>query len=179
MAQETIDVEALCNGDRELAEALKRVLFLSPGRISTSIDDLAGFANRLEQKGEKLLSRVNYETAGRLALMKGDADIVRRYFSKSAELEVDERLRNVFATLASKSKEAVNAANEYYQKIQADSQSRIPRFQSKHLKTESRYKQHDHSRYLHRRFSILQPLIHYRNANDDHRQNEYLTVNAA
>jgi len=122
MAQETVDVEALCNGDRELAEALKRGLFLNPGRLSTSMDDLTGLANRLEQKGDKLLARVNYETVGRLALMKGDTDAVRRYFSKSAELEVDERLRNVFKTLAAKPEEAVNAAKKYYQKTQPESQ---------------------------------------------------------
>ncbi len=122
MAQETVDVEALCNGDRELAEALKRGLFLNPGRLSTSMDDLTGLANRLEQKGDKLLARVNYETVGRLALMKGDTDAVRRYFSKSAELEVDEHLRNVFETLAAKPEEAVNAAKKYYQKTQPESQ---------------------------------------------------------
>jgi len=121
MTQESVDVDALCNGDRELAEALKRGLFLNPGRISTPMNDLTGLANGLEQKGERLLARVNYETAGRLALMKGDAEAVRRYFLKSTELEVDERLRNVFKTLASRPQDAVNAARKYYQKIQPES----------------------------------------------------------
>ena len=114
MSQETPDIDGLCEGDKELAEDLKRVLFLNPGRISNSIEDLAELANGMEQKGDKLAARINYETAGRLALMKGDVEAVRRYFSKSAELEVDDYLVNVFKTLASRSQEAVEAAKKYY-----------------------------------------------------------------
>jgi hypothetical protein len=117
MSQETPDVDGLSEGDKEMAEAFKRALFVNPGRISTSMEDLAELARELEEKGHRLTARINYETAGRLALMKGDAEAVRRYFSKSAEVEVDEYLIKVFRTLASRSREAVDLAKKYYKRV--------------------------------------------------------------
>jgi len=66
MAQETTDIEDLCKSDRELTEALKRMLFLNPGMISTSREALTELAQGREQKDNRLLARVNYETAGDL-----------------------------------------------------------------------------------------------------------------
>jgi hypothetical protein len=117
MSQETPDIDGLCEGDGELAKALKRVLFLNPGRVSNSMKDLAELARGMEQKGDKLSARINFEAAGRLALMKGDVEAARTYFSKSAEVETDDYVLSVFKTLASRPEKAVEVAKKYYQLV--------------------------------------------------------------
>jgi hypothetical protein len=68
----------------------------------------------MEQNNNRLLARVNYETAARLALEKGYVEAVRRLLLKSAELEVNGHLQKLFRILSSRSQEAVDIAGKYY-----------------------------------------------------------------
>ena len=112
-----LDVGSLCGNDIDLTEALSRTLFLNPGRIEASIEELEEQALELDKKGDILRARINYETAGRLALAKSDIESVRRCFSRSADLETNEHLIKIFRILASEAVEAVEAAKKYYQMI--------------------------------------------------------------
>lgn len=117
VSEETLDIDSLCRGDKDLSEALKRAFFINPGRIPNTAKSFEEIGKKMEQGGNRLLARVNYEIAGRLALMNGDAESIRRFFSKSAELESDEHLAKIFKTLSSKCQEAANAAEKYYDTI--------------------------------------------------------------
>jgi hypothetical protein len=117
LPQDALDIGSLCANDIDLTDALRRTLFLNPGRIEGSMEVLEKQAHELEKKGDKLRARINYETAGRIALAKSDVESVRRCFSRSADLETNEHLIKIFRILASKAVEAVEAAKKYYQMI--------------------------------------------------------------
>jgi hypothetical protein len=117
LPEDALDIASLCGNDTDLTDALSRALFLNPGRIEASTEELEKQAHELEKKGDKLRARINYETAGRLALAKSDVESVRRCFSRSADLETDEHLIKIFRILASEAVEAVDAATKYYQMI--------------------------------------------------------------
>ena len=115
MSKETIDISSLRLEDGEFEEAMKRALLINPDKISAPIESFVESARKMEQNNNRLLARVNYETAGRLALKKGDAEAVRWLFLKSAELEVDDHLQKLFKILSSRSQEAVDIARKYYE----------------------------------------------------------------
>ena len=73
MPEDALDIGSLCGNDTDLTDAF-RALFLNPGRIEASMEELEKQAHELEEKGEKLRARINYETAGRLALAKSDVE---------------------------------------------------------------------------------------------------------
>jgi hypothetical protein len=77
LPQDALDIGSLCANDIDLTDALRRTLFLNPGRIEGSMEVLEKQAHELEKKGDKLRARINYETAGRIALAKSDVESVR------------------------------------------------------------------------------------------------------
>lgn len=86
------DLEAVCGDDSEVYEALQDTMFLTPWRLTETMEEAA-------EKG-------SYMTAGGLALYKGDVEKVKEYFRLTGRklkiLEIPER--------------AVEKAQEYYAK---------------------------------------------------------------
>jgi hypothetical protein len=105
------DLERVCSGDKEVYEALRGTIFLDPRNIEISMKDSEKRAKGLEKKGDKLGARTWYETAGGLAIYKGDVEKVKKYFGKCAELSPDSNY-----TILKIPERAVSKAQEYYQK---------------------------------------------------------------
>ena len=86
------DLEAVCGDESEIYEALQDTMFLTPWRLTETMEEAA-------EKG-------SYMTAGGLALHKGDVEKVKEYFRLTGRklkiLEIPER--------------AVEKAQEYYAK---------------------------------------------------------------
>lgn len=95
--------------------ALSRLLFLDPKRISLSLDDAISQASDFESAGNKTRAEVLYRIAGGIALYKGDADAVRKYFEKAASLS--EGSKPEYKTMAGRASEAVGLARKYYENL--------------------------------------------------------------
>ena len=109
--EETTDLEKVCMGDVEVYEALREAMFLDPRNIEASMKESEKKAKDLEKKGDKIMARTWYETAGRLAIYEGDVKNVKKYFGKCAELSPDREYK-----ILKIPEKAVSKAQEYYQK---------------------------------------------------------------
>ena len=69
-------------------------------------------AASLEKKGDSKMARMWYHIAGGLALWKGDAEMVKKYFSKCAKLAPERK----YETIVEIPEKAVEKAQEYYKK---------------------------------------------------------------
>ena len=104
-------LERVCSGDKEVYDALRGTMFLDPRNIEVSMKDSEKTAKDFEKKGDKLRARTSYETAGGLAIYKGDVEKVKKYFGKCAELSPDSDY-----PILKIPERAVSKAQEYYQK---------------------------------------------------------------
>lgn len=109
--EEVSDLEKICEGDREVYEALRGVMFLDPRKVEVSLKEAVKKAKDFEKKKDNLRARTWYEIAGGLAIYDGDADKVEKYFGKCAELAQDRDYPIVKIP-----ERAVNKAQEYYQR---------------------------------------------------------------
>src|SRR5262245_63258164 len=74
----------LCGPDEELYTALSRLLLLDPKKIVAPIETVLSEAQDYEMKGNRLKAEVGYRVAGSMSLWKGDAEGVRKYFTKAS-----------------------------------------------------------------------------------------------
>ena len=108
----TTDLEKICGDDKEICEALWYTMFLDPRKIGTTLNDAAKKATSLEKKGDSKMARTWYHIAGGLALWKGDAEKVKKYFSKCAKLAPEME----YETIVKIPEKAVEKVQEYYKK---------------------------------------------------------------
>ena len=93
--------------------ALSRVLFLDPKRITTSLENAVSQASTFEASGNRTRAEVWYRIAGGIALFRGDADAVRKFFEKASASA--EEPRPEYKIVAARSQEAVEMARKYYE----------------------------------------------------------------
>jgi hypothetical protein len=111
-------LEKLCKGDNELLDALSRTLLLDAEitKDQADIDARAESAQGYEKNKDNVRARVEYHTAGELALYEGKTALAQKYFKKAAEVDPTYAHRNVFEFFAKKEnvEKAVAVAREYY-----------------------------------------------------------------
>ncbi len=96
--------------------ALSRLLFLDPKKIVPPMDTILTEAQDYESKGNRLKAEVGYRVAGGLSLWKGDADGVRKYFTKASMFAGEARPE--YMTLTKRGDEAVGIARKYYETLE-------------------------------------------------------------
>jgi len=111
-AEEITDLEKLCTGDKEVYEALRKVMLLDPRKIEGSMKDAEKKAKEYEKEGDKLRALTWYESAGRLAIYEGDVKKVEKYFGKCVELSPDRDY-----PLLKIPEKAVSKAQDYYRQF--------------------------------------------------------------
>ncbi|MFP3985707.1 MAG: hypothetical protein ACLFU9_07080 [Candidatus Bathyarchaeia archaeon] len=120
---EKVDVtnlEKISSDDPEVFSALQHTMFLDPRQITSTLEEASKKAAELEKEGDNDRARIWYHIAGGLALWKGDAAKVKRYFGKCAKLapEMDYEL------ITKVPDKAVAKAQEYYEKFLKETHSR-------------------------------------------------------
>ena len=105
----------LCGGDEEFYNAMSRLMFLDPKRISLPLDVVLEEAQDYETKGNKLRAEVGYRIAGGISLYRGDLSGVNKYFSKAASMANDTHPE--YRTILKKSNDAVDVARKYYEEF--------------------------------------------------------------
>jgi len=111
-------LDELCGDDAELKSVLTRTLLLNPRMTEEggSIDARIEKAQEYEKNKENVRARVEYHTAGELALYKGNLSQAQKFFKKAAEIDPKYPYRNVFEffTKKEKAEKALAVAQEYY-----------------------------------------------------------------
>ncbi len=110
-------LEELCKGDTELYYAISHTVLLDPSRLhEEGISSHIEKAQELEKKKEFLRARINYQTAGEIALYEGKLAQAQKFFKKCAELESNPGYKKVFAYYSKKANadKALKIAQEYY-----------------------------------------------------------------
>ena len=110
-------LQELSGNNTALYTALARLLFLDPKKISAPLETHLTEAQDYETKGEKLRAELAYRIAGAIALYKGDADAVQRYFTKALALANSSRPE--YKMLTEHSSDAVAIAKRYYESEQS------------------------------------------------------------
>jgi len=105
------DLEIICGDDKETYEASHNTMFLDPRKIGTSMKEAAKKAKKFEKSGDTVRTRTWYETAGGLAIYKGDVEKVKQFFGKCQELFPKSSYK-----ILENPKKVVKKAQEYYQK---------------------------------------------------------------
>lgn len=103
----------MMGADDEMYQAMSRLLFLDPKRITTSLESAVSQASEFESTGNKLRAEVWYRIAGGISLYRGDTEGVRKFFEKASSIAGDSRPE--YKTLAKRAQEAVNFAKKYYE----------------------------------------------------------------
>jgi len=111
-------LEKLCKGDNELLDILSRTVLIDPEmtKNQAGVDARAESAQEYEKNKDNIRARVEYHTAGELALYEGKTALVQKYFKKAAEVDPAYAQRNVFEFFSKKenAEKAVAVAREYY-----------------------------------------------------------------
>lgn len=110
-AKSLTELEQLCEGDREVYEALANTMFLDPRKIGVSIKDAVDNAKKFEKAKDIIRARVWYEIAGGLAIYEGDVKKVKQYFSECEKISPERKY-----LILRKPEKAVTKAQEYYGK---------------------------------------------------------------
>jgi len=105
----TTGLESICGDDREAYEALRRTMLLDPRKAGVTIAEAEERAKDFEKEGDAMKARIWYEQAGGLAIYKGDAKKVTKYFGKAAKLSP-----NTSYPIVEIPDRAVAKAQEYY-----------------------------------------------------------------
>jgi len=108
----TTDFEEFCGKDKDVYEALHKIMFLDPMKIKVTISEAEEKAKLFEKQKDAQEARMWYDVAGGLAIFHGDVEKVQKYFGKSAKLspESDYPILKI-------PEKAVQKAGEYYRKI--------------------------------------------------------------
>ncbi len=106
----------LCDGDSEMYGVLARLLFLDPKKLSAPLEDVLAEAQDQEGKGNSIRAEVSYRIAGSISLWKGDADGVRKYFTKASGIAGESRPE--YKAIAKRAEEAVGLARKYYESLE-------------------------------------------------------------
>lgn len=88
---------------------------MDPKKISTTLEDAVKQAADFEAAGNRTRAEVWYRIAGGLALYKGDADGVRKFFEKAAAISGNSKPE--YSVVAKRSQEAVSVARKYYESL--------------------------------------------------------------
>ena len=110
-AKKPTELEMLCGDDKETYEALLGTMFLDPRKTRTSMEEAAENAKKFEKAKDFVKARTWYETAGGLAIYKGDVEKVKQFFGKCQELFPKSSYKILVIA-----ERAVAKAQEYYQK---------------------------------------------------------------
>ncbi len=108
-------LQEITGSDTDMYQSLSRLLFLDPKKITTSLEDAVSQANSFDSTGNKTRAEVWYRIAGGIALYRGDADGVRKFFEKASSIAGDRRPE--YKTIASRSQDAVNLARKFYESM--------------------------------------------------------------
>ena len=103
----------LCGPDEEMYSALSRLMFLDPKKIVSPLQTVLTEAQESETKGNGLRAEVGYRIAGSMSLWTGDAEGVRKYFTKASTFAGEARPE--YRTLAKRADDAVTIARKYYE----------------------------------------------------------------
>ena len=106
-------LRGLCGADEDMYVALSRLLFLDPRKIVSPLETILNEAQDYEMKGNRLKAEVGYRVAGSLSLWKGDAEGVRKYFTKASTFAGEARAE--YKSITKKSDEAVAISRKYYE----------------------------------------------------------------
>ncbi len=110
-------LEELCKGDTELFSVLSHTVLLNPSRLSGErIESYIEKAQESEKKKDFLRARINYQTAGEIALYEGKLKQVQNFFKKCEELESNPEYKKIFTYYSKKAsaEKALKIAQEYY-----------------------------------------------------------------
>jgi len=108
----TTDFEEFCGKDKDVYEALYKLMFLDPRKIKTSMSEAEEKAKLFEKQKDVQEARIWYDIAGGLAIYEGDVEKVKKYFGKSAKLSSE-----MGYPILKIPEKAVKKASEYYRKI--------------------------------------------------------------
>jgi hypothetical protein len=103
----------LCGPDEEMYSALSRLMFLDPKKIVSPFETVLSEAQDNETKGNTLRAEVGYRIAGSMSLWTGDAEGVRKYFTKASTFAGEARPE--YRTVAKRADDAVSIARKYYE----------------------------------------------------------------
>lgn len=106
-------LQEITGADGELYQAMSRLLFLDPKKITTSLESAVSQASEFESGGNRLRAEVWYRVAGGISLYRGDVEGVRKFFEKAASIAGDSRPE--YKTIAKRAEEAVSVARKYYE----------------------------------------------------------------
>lgn len=108
-------LQEIAGNDSEIYTVMSRLLFIDPGKVTTSLEDAASQAASFEAAGDKTRAEVWYRIAGGISLYKGDVEGVRKFFEKAASFPGNSKKE--YAIAASRSQEMVSIARKYYENI--------------------------------------------------------------
>ena len=101
-------LEQICGSDKEVYEALRRVMFLDPRKIDVTVKQAADNAKKAEREKDITRARMWYEVAGGLSIYEGDVKKVAEYFGQA------ERVSGEKYPILNNTDKAVVKAQEYY-----------------------------------------------------------------
>lgn len=108
-------LQEIVGNDAEMYQSMSRLLFLDPKRITTSLEDVLNQAAMFESAGNMLRAELWYRIAGGIALYRGDAASVRKFFEKAAQSSRNSKPE--YQTLTNRSEVAVSIAKKYYEMV--------------------------------------------------------------
>ena len=106
-------LQELTGIDLEMYQSMSRLLFMDPKKITTSSEEAVSQAASFEATGDKIRAEIWYRIAGGIALYKGDAEAVRKFFEKATSISGVSKPE--YKTVASRAQEAVSIAQKYYE----------------------------------------------------------------
>jgi poly-D-alanine transfer protein DltD len=112
-------LDELCKNDKELQEALSRMLLLNPETVTKEgIETHAQKAEEYEKDQRTTNARIEYQVAGQIALHDGKLPQMQKYFKKASEIEPDSPRKRTFEYLSKKenAEKAIAVAQEFYAK---------------------------------------------------------------
>jgi hypothetical protein len=110
-------LRTLCGDDVDLYGAMSHLMLLDPKKILLPLDAVLKEAQDHEARGNKLRAEVSYRIAGGIALSRGDADGVNKYFSKAASFAGDSHPE--YQVILKRLDQAVAVARKYYEEFGA------------------------------------------------------------
>ena len=112
-------LEVLCQGDSEMYEALGNFLYIEPERQLPQIGTTEQQVQRASDamaRGDSLVARVDFETAARIEMYKGNMEKVKTFLEKAQELR-DARGEGSRLILISNLERAMEIAAQYYHQV--------------------------------------------------------------
>ncbi len=108
-------LQEIAGSDTELYQAMSKLLFLDPKKITMPLEEVLSQASQMESSGSRIRAEVLYRIAGGIALYKQDSEGVRKFFDKASSIAGDSRPE--YKTMAKRAEDAVNVAKKYYESV--------------------------------------------------------------